>query len=388
MKRVFMTVTALAAMTAALNAQPNQRRAVMTGGGSADRGQCTIEVVVDGAAEVEIRGDTATLRDISGQPPQWRRFECTGALPANPANFAFRGIDGRGSQELVRDPRNGGVAVVRIEDPESGAGQYTFNLTWNAVGGYPGGQDRGGVDSRGADNRGGEIRGLDNRGVDNRGADNRGADNRGVDNRDYNRPDQRGGDQGRDRGAPYWRGSPNDALRACQDMVRQQAVQRFHTSNLQFRRVAVDDNPGRQDWISGTLAVRRGWGGREDAYRFSCSVNFDNGRVRSAQIDPQPGGQEQPGYRGQEQPGFRGNAAVANSPGVQACQNAAEERIRRDGYGRIEFGPLRAEDRPGRDDLVVGTATARGQYATDSFNFTCAVNLESGAVRSVDLTRR
>jgi hypothetical protein len=145
MKRVFMTVTALAALTAALNAQPNQRRAVMTGGGGPDRGQCTIEVVVDGAAEVEIRGDTATLRDLSGQAPQWRRFECSGPLPSNPANFTFRGINGRGKQDLVRDPRNGGVAVVRIEDSEGGAGGYTFNLTWNAGGGYPGGQDRGGA---------------------------------------------------------------------------------------------------------------------------------------------------------------------------------------------------------------------------------------------------
>ena len=254
----------------------------MTGGGGPDRGQCTIEVVVDGAAEVEIRGDTATLRDLSGQAPQWRRFECSGPLPSNPANFTFRGINGRGKQDLVRDPRNGGVAVVRIEDSEGGAGGYTFNLTWNAGGGYPGGQDRGGA--------------VDSRGQDQRGVD-RGPDQRGGDNRDYNRPDERGGDRGRERGAPYWRSSPDDTLRACQDTVRQQAVQRFHTSNLQFRRVAMDDNPGRQDWITGTLAVRRGWGGREDAYRFSCSVNFDNGRVRTAQIDSQANVREQPGYR-------------------------------------------------------------------------------------------
>jgi len=77
-----------------------QRRASIVGGGGLDYGKCTIEVWVDGGAQVEIIGDTATLRDTNGQTPQWRRFECTGPLPANPANFRFAGVDGRGSQKL------------------------------------------------------------------------------------------------------------------------------------------------------------------------------------------------------------------------------------------------------------------------------------------------
>src|SRR5882724_5097158 len=116
-------------------AQPYQRRAQMVGGGNPDRGKCTIEVVIDGAAEVEIRGDTGTLRNLSGQPPQWRRFECTSAMPANASNFRFAGVDGRGRQELVRDPREGGVAVIRLEDPQSGSEGYTFDITWNNGGG-------------------------------------------------------------------------------------------------------------------------------------------------------------------------------------------------------------------------------------------------------------
>src|SRR5580704_9751389 len=102
-------------------AQPFQRRAQIVGGGSPDRGKCTIEVVVDGAAEVEIRGDTANLRNLSGTPPQWRRFQCTDPLPPNPEGFRFAGIDGRGRQQLVRDPRNGGSAVIRIDDPDNGS---------------------------------------------------------------------------------------------------------------------------------------------------------------------------------------------------------------------------------------------------------------------------
>src|SRR5215467_4586255 len=136
MKCIALTVLAIGALTGPANAQ--MRRAATVGGGDNQSGKCTIEVVVDGTAEVEVRGDTAQLRNISGQPPQWRRFECTGALPANPVDFRFQGIDGRGRQELVRDPRNGGAAVVRIEDQNGGQEAYTFDLTWGRGNGYLG----------------------------------------------------------------------------------------------------------------------------------------------------------------------------------------------------------------------------------------------------------
>lgn len=73
----------------------------MMGGGSPDSGKCTIEVVVDDVAQVEIRGTTASLRTMSGQPAQFRRFECTVPMPAAPANFRFSGVDGRVRQTLV-----------------------------------------------------------------------------------------------------------------------------------------------------------------------------------------------------------------------------------------------------------------------------------------------
>src|SRR5258708_3183742 len=94
------------------------------------RGGRTIEGVVDGTAEVEVRGEQGVLRNLAGNPPQWRRFECTGPLPRNPAEFRFAGVDGRGRQDLIRDPRNGGVAVVRIEDKDGGSEGYTFDLFW------------------------------------------------------------------------------------------------------------------------------------------------------------------------------------------------------------------------------------------------------------------
>ncbi len=111
-------------------------RADIRGGG--DHGKCTIEVVVDGAAEVIIRGDSAELRTLSGQDATWRRFVCNQAMPMNPADFRFTGIDGRGRQTLVREPGRGGAAVVRIEDPQGGREGYTFDIEWrgDAGGGW------------------------------------------------------------------------------------------------------------------------------------------------------------------------------------------------------------------------------------------------------------
>jgi hypothetical protein len=326
--RFVITLAAFAAIAAPVSAQQYQRRAVVTGRDNSGGGKCTIEVVVDGVAEVEVRGDNATLRNVSGQPPQWRRFECTGVLPANPANFRFAGVDGRGKQELVRDPRNGGSVVVRIEDPEGGAGEYKFDLTWGGGNGFPSGRD-------------------------------------GRDNPQYGERDR----------VIDRRISTDQAVRVCQDSVRQQAATQFRTRDVAFRETRMDDNRDRRDWIVGTIAIRRMLG-REETYRFSCSIDFDNGRVRSAQIDRTQGGNT-PGYG-------QGNPA-GNRRAVQSCQGAVEERLRSNGYDRVEFVSINVDDRPGRNDWVVGKARGEGRDHPETFDFSCSVNLEDGVVRSVDV---
>ena len=136
-RQTIWTIAISLALAGAAAAQ--QRTASFTGRGEGDRGKCTIEVVVDGVAQVEIRGDNASLRTISGQTAQWRRFVCSGPVPTNPPEFRFSGVDGRGRQTLIRDPRNGGPAVVQIEDPQGGSEGYTFDITWanGPVGGRP-----------------------------------------------------------------------------------------------------------------------------------------------------------------------------------------------------------------------------------------------------------
>ena len=88
------------------------RLAELVGGGYANEGKCTVEVIVDGVAEIRIRANAATLLDLSAQP----------------LNFQFVGVDGRGRQDLVQSPRSGDAAVVHIEDPGPGSSDIYFDV--------------------------------------------------------------------------------------------------------------------------------------------------------------------------------------------------------------------------------------------------------------------
>ena len=221
-------MAAAAALAVPGIAQIAERRANFTGGAGNDTGKCTIEVYVDGSAEVEIRGDRGILRTLSGQPAQWRRFVCSGPLPANPGDFRFVGIDGRGRQDLLQNPRSGrGAAVVRIQDSEGGAEGYTFDLIWREGGGAP-------------------------------------------------------GPTGQATAARGYGMSPNDSLRACQDAVRQSADRQYGLRDINFRSVNAGDHPGSNDSIQGSFDVRRD--NYSQPYRFSCAINLENGMVRRVDI--------------------------------------------------------------------------------------------------------
>ncbi len=308
-------VLMLAAALVPAGAQNLSRRAIITGGGNPMAGRCEVEVVVDGAAEVEIRGDNAVLRNVWGQPPQWRRFQCTSVMPARPADFRFRGVDGRGRQDLVQDPRNGRPVVVRIEDRDGGSEGYTFEISWNGGGGGP---PSGPPPGRGP--------------------------------------------------VPRGRFTASEAIRVCQDAVRQQATDRYRARDVNFRRVNIDDNPGRRDWVIGELDARPRVG-PELRMRFSCSVDFESGRVRSAQLEPMEG---------------RDRSALA----LDNCRRAVTDRLRDRGYGDPNFGRVTFDDNPGRRDWIVGDVRARGRRGRDTFAFSCSVTLETGAIRSVDVARR
>jgi hypothetical protein len=301
-----------------------QQRARIVGGGNNAGGRCTVEVVVDGAADVEIRGEVASLRDLSGRPPQIRRFECTSVMPPNPVDFRFRGIDGRGRQTLTRDPRNGGTAVVRIEDREGGAEGYTFEILWSNGGGnvFPPGPGQGRLGER----------------------------DRRMEVFDAER-----------------------VVRECEQAVRHEAAQRFNASNIEFREARVDND---HDFVRGRIDVVRG-SGREDRFEFSCSLNRESGQIRSVRMDPLMGSGVNPGA-----------GAPATSRAMQSCQRSVTERLRSQGYGGVEFGGMNIDNRPGRADWIVGSVKGLRGNASDFFNFSCSVDLRDGDVRSVEVTRR
>ena len=109
-----MAVRGLLLMTMVSGAQTFPRRAEVSGGGGAREGKCRVEVAVDEVAEVEIRGADGLLRNLSGRPPQWRRFQCSAPMPLDPIGFRFQRINGRGRQELVENPSRSGSAVIRV----------------------------------------------------------------------------------------------------------------------------------------------------------------------------------------------------------------------------------------------------------------------------------
>jgi hypothetical protein len=146
------------------------------------------------------------------------------------------------------DPNRGGPAVIRIDDPQGGSEGYTFDITWNGV--APTGPPPGFGPDRDRDR-----------------------------DRDGDRPPPP--DRGRDFGRPF---EAREAVRACEQAAIDQATNRFHPQTVVIRESRVDDGPGRNDWVVGTLEVRRG---RDlDAYRFSCSVDFRGRQIRSVDLDP------------------------------------------------------------------------------------------------------
>ncbi len=239
----FMTTAVVLVWAMQAGAQTFPRRAAIEGDPRSPQGKCTIEVRVDGAAEVEIRGDTAVLRNLAGQPPEWRRFVCSSPMPQVPVGFRFAGVDGRGRQQLIADPGNGGPAVVRIDDPDNGSEGYTFDITWQGAGGGP-------------------------------------------PQRGFIGPGFGGGDRDRDRDRDRDnrpRMQADDAIRVCEDAIIDQAMDRLHAP-IVIRRSAIDDQPGRGDWVVGVFEVRRERD--RDRFRFQCSVDFYQGRIRSADFQP------------------------------------------------------------------------------------------------------
>lgn len=328
MKNTFI-LSALAALSVwQACAQQEVRQAMITNrpGGP----KCTIEVEVDVVADVEIRGTMGRIHTLQGSPAIWRRFECNVPMPMYPANFRFRGIDGRGRQTLIGDPQGSGVAVVRIEDPKSGREGYTFDLEWNGAAG-PQGPPPGPIYQQPPPGP--------------RGDDNRFAD--------------------------Y-------AVRTCSDSAQDQMRRTGYRDTRVFE-VKMDNDSGRGDWIYGKVGGNRG--PNMETFGFACSVDFQNRRVSPVNLRP-----SNDGYYGGGPGG--GSMRYTKDRAIHACQDAVQDRLRNDGYVNFDVRRIDIDDNPGRNDWIVGNlAASRRDGDRDRFEFSCSTDFDNGRIRSINVNR-
>lgn len=104
-------------------------------------GECEIRVRIDQRANVELRGVRLRVNTLQGAPSFNDGSWCSDGLPANPRNFQFQGVSGRGQMNLTQRPGgfNGGTARVSINDSRGGADTYVFRLSWDGGNGGGGG---------------------------------------------------------------------------------------------------------------------------------------------------------------------------------------------------------------------------------------------------------
>src|SRR5258708_3424755 len=101
-----------------------------TPGGRADR--ITWSGRVDEEVIVSCRGSHCASETVSGAPVMHERVKIPHPLPDRDVKGTLENVDGRGEVRLIEQPAesNGYTARVRIRDPQGGAGDYSFALTW------------------------------------------------------------------------------------------------------------------------------------------------------------------------------------------------------------------------------------------------------------------
>ena len=90
---------------------------------------------VDDTVIISIHGNKVVDRAISGKDTQNVNVDFDGRLPHEPVKVEVTSWSGRGTVDVVRqpDPYNDYTAEVRVYDPQTGRGHYTFNLSWHPI---------------------------------------------------------------------------------------------------------------------------------------------------------------------------------------------------------------------------------------------------------------
>ena len=88
---------------------------------------------VDDALEIRIQGDRVEYRTLSGKVVRNVRADLVrGGLPRRDVQLVVTDVYGRGSVNVVQQPSsyNNYTAVIRVNDRQSGYGDYRFDVSW------------------------------------------------------------------------------------------------------------------------------------------------------------------------------------------------------------------------------------------------------------------
>ena len=102
---------------------------------------------VDREIRIEIRDGRALVIPIGNNERVSGRVRAAGEVPYGDGIVTVEQLEGRGRVDVVQQPdrRNGYTTIIRVRDPQSGAGSYRLVAYWQPLGdgGYRNGERRG-----------------------------------------------------------------------------------------------------------------------------------------------------------------------------------------------------------------------------------------------------
>ena len=136
-------------------------------------------------------------------------------------------------------------------------------------------------------------------------------------------------------------------------------------------------------------------------FRFSWQMDSVGSGPSSGPGYSRDGGGSGPGYGGSGSgyghdgdrgPGYGDRNPPPPSPAARAiniCSDAVRDRINHDyRFADVDIQNPKADDRPGRNDWIMGNAKGSRGRDVGYFSFSCQVDFSTGRVRSVDVKRR
>jgi hypothetical protein len=174
----------------------------------------------------------------------------------------------------------------------------------------------------------------------------------------------------------------------CNEPFPRGEVQNFNYEVKDSRgEIVLLDQPSRRNGNRAVVRIRDPKGG-EGRYHFRLTwdvTGSGGGYGGSRDGGSRDGGYQRPGFGGGPQQPNRFTVKEA----INVCQEDVRSRIFNEyRFTRVDFRAVRADDRPGRNDFIIGEASGRRGNVGNEFNFVCRVDFSSGSVRQVDVTPR